>query len=87
MGLHPCRKHVRAASLALVWLAVSSASIHAQTATETPVALGALDAGPSLALGESGRKLLINGFGVAGYQFDANTSENGFDASALALSL
>jgi hypothetical protein len=64
--------------------------VSAQPATERPVEAGALDAGggsPLLTFGEDpNRRLVINGFGVLGYDYDLNTDRNSFAASALALS-
>ena len=62
----------------------------AQGAAETPVAPGALASGssPLLTFGEDpNRQLVINGFGVLGYDYDLNTGKNSFADSALALSL
>jgi hypothetical protein len=62
----------------------------AQGATETPIAPGALASGgsPLLTFGEDpNRQLVINGFGVLGYDYDLNTGKNSFADSALALSL
>ena len=62
----------------------------AQAAAETPVAPGALTSGgsPLLTFGEDpNRQLVINGFGVLGYDYDFNTGKNSFADSALALSL
>jgi hypothetical protein len=62
----------------------------AQGAAETPVAAEALGGGgssPLLAFGEDpNRRLVINGFGVLGYDYDLNTDKNSFADSALALS-
>jgi Putative beta-barrel porin-2, OmpL-like. bbp2 len=61
-----------------------------QTGTaETPVAPGALPGGgtPLLAFGQDpNRQLLINGFGVLGYDYDFTTDKNSFADSALAVS-
>ncbi|HXO42751.1 MAG TPA: outer membrane beta-barrel protein [Thermoanaerobaculia bacterium] len=62
----------------------------APAATETPIAPGALTSGgsPLLTFGEDpNRQLVINGFGVLGYDYDFNTGKNSFADSALALSL
>jgi Putative beta-barrel porin-2, OmpL-like. bbp2 len=61
----------------------------AQTAAETPIAPGAFPGGasPLLTFGEDpNRQLVINGFGVLGYDYDFNTGKNSFADSALALS-
>jgi Putative beta-barrel porin-2, OmpL-like. bbp2 len=60
-----------------------------QGATETPIAPGAFPGGgsPLLTFGEDpNRQLAINGFGVLGYDYDANTGKSSFAAGALALS-
>src|SRR5258708_18350446 len=68
----------------------------AQGAAEVPVAPGSL--GGSGALGGAGsplltfgddpnRQLVINGFGVLGYDYDLDSGKSSFAASALALSL
>jgi hypothetical protein len=65
-------------------------SAAAQASRETPVSPGALDSGGSalLTFGEDpNRRLLINGFGVLGYNYDFATDQNSFADSALALSL
>jgi hypothetical protein len=65
----------------------------AQAAAETPVAPGALTSSgsggsPLLTFGEDpNRQLVINGFGVLGYDYDFNTDKSSFADSALALSL
>jgi putative OmpL-like beta-barrel porin-2 len=62
----------------------------AQAAAETPVAPEALTSGgsPLLTFGEDpNRQLVINGFGVLGYDYDFNTGKSSFADSALALSL
>src|SRR5690348_8813239 len=51
----------------------------AQGAAETPIAPGAFPGGgsPLLTCGEDpNRQLAINGFGVLGYDYDANTGKN-----------
>jgi hypothetical protein len=61
----------------------------AQGAGETPVAPGALSGGGSalLTFGEDpNRQLVVNGFGVLGYDYDFNTGQSSFADSALALS-
>jgi hypothetical protein len=61
----------------------------AQGAAETPVEPGALGGGGAalLTFGEDpNRQLVINGFGVLGYDYDFNTDKNSFADSALALS-
>jgi hypothetical protein len=62
----------------------------AQGPAETPIAPGAFPGGgsPLLTFGEDpNRQLVINGFGVLGYDYDFNTGKNSFADSALALSL
>lgn len=64
-------------------------SSSAQAAAETPIAPGAFPGGgsPLLTFGEDpNRQLVINGFGVLGYDYDFNTGKNSFADSALALS-
>jgi hypothetical protein len=93
MGKVPChmRRIGRPAVLALLLLgaaATVSASSAQAAPGETPVAPGALDAPPApLAFGdEPSRRLLLNGFGVASFGWNAATGESSFEASALALS-
>lgn len=57
----------------------------AMAQSETPVSPESLDSGADSVLPGSG--LLLNGFGVATYNFNINTSQNSFGASALAVSL
>lgn len=62
----------------------------AQGAAETPVAPGDLASGssPLLTFGEDpNRQLVINGFGVLGYDYNLNTGKSSFADNALALSL
>lgn len=69
--------------------AAQGAPPSAQPAAETPIAPGAFPAGgaPLLTFGEDpNRQLVINGFGVLGYDYDFNTGKNSFADSALALS-
>jgi hypothetical protein len=91
MGSAPCRTRRRcntAGSLALL-LVWTCAAASAQAAPgETPVAPGALDAPPApLVFGDDpSRRLLLNGFGVASFGWNAATGESSFEASAFALS-
>jgi len=73
----------------LVLLAAAARPAAAQGTGETPVGPGALAGGGSglLTFGEDpNRQLVINGFGVLGYDYDFNTGKNSFADSALALS-
>src|SRR6476659_10081584 len=87
MGTVSCRKHVLG-SLALLLV---GAAARAQDPGETPVDLGSLDAGaaPAIVSGlgdDPSRRLVLGGFGVASFGWNADTGESSFDASALALS-
>jgi hypothetical protein len=66
---------------------VLSAVAACAAAQETPVPPGTLDSRPTLLdLGENAsRALVISGFAVASYDFDATTRENTFSPDALAL--
>lgn len=73
----------------LMLAAAATRPAAAQGAGETPLAPGALAGGgsPLLTLGEDpNRQLVINGFGVLGYDYDFNTNRSSFADSALALS-
>ena len=73
----------------LFFITSSSAGIAQAVPGETPVSLGSLATGsPILQLGdEPGRQLIVSGFGVASFNFDATTHDNSFTDDALALSL
>jgi len=88
MGKVPCRARSLRRLAVGAALLVLAAGAWAQTAPgETPVAPGALDAPPvSLGAGDASRRLLLNGFGVASFGWNAATGESSFEASALALS-
>src|ERR1700724_1616146 len=88
-------KATLAAACCACLLAVAGASPTAAQETgtaarETSVAGAALDSGggPLLSFGDDpNRRLVINGFGVLGYDYSANTGKNSFADSALALSV
>jgi hypothetical protein len=94
--LHSHGLHSNSRGYLGVWLgcilALAAAAVRpaaAQGAGETPVEPGALAGGGSslLTFGEDpNRQLVINGFGVLGYDYDFNTGKNSFADSALALS-
>jgi hypothetical protein len=85
MGVAMCRGCLLAA---LVAPGARPAAAQAQGAAEAPVESAALGGGsPLLTFGEDpNRQLVINGFGVLGYDYDLNTDQSSFAASALALS-
>lgn len=87
------RKRARWCCAAACWCGLLAAAAArpatAQGAGETPVEPGALAGGGSPLLsfgGDPNRQLVINGFGVLGYDYDFNTGKSSFAASALALS-
>lgn len=89
-GMHRMRRAGSRAALVLSVLSLGAAvPVLSQTAPgETPITPGALDA-PASPLdlgGDASRRLLLNGFGVASYGWNAATGESSFEASALALS-
>jgi hypothetical protein len=80
MGYHPCIKGLGRWSMAML-LAAGSAG--AQTAAETPVSLDVPNRsiGPPLSLGDDpNRRLIINGFGALGANFNNNTGESSFSS-------
>jgi len=84
------RKHCIAYMAGGLLLAASSAVTSAQTPpAETPVSPDSLSNGsPVLQLGdEPSRRLIISGFGVAEYDYNASTRDNSFTDGAFALSL
>jgi hypothetical protein len=90
MGKAPCRRYLGSLAL-LVFLFLAGAAAQAQSPGETPVDLGALDAGaaPAIVSGlgdDPSRRLVLGGFGAASFGWNADTGESSFDASALALS-